>query len=266
MPPADLPVLALRDVTVRRAGRPVLDRVDWEVRPGERWVVLGPNGSGKTTLLHLAAALAHPSAGSVDVLGQRLGRVDVRTLRPRVGLTSAALADALRPELTAVEAVMTARHGALEPWWHTYSEADRAAALERLAGVGAGAIGERRIGTLSSGERQRVLLARALAGGAELLLLDEPAAGLDLGGREELVDRLARLAADTTVPPIVFVTHHVEEIPPGFGHVLLLRDGRVHAAGPIGATLTGGSLSACFGVPVRVVRDGARWAARHTGA
>ena len=253
--------LALHDVSVVREGRAIVDRVTWAVHEDERWVVLGRNGSGKTTLLRLASCYLFPTSGTVEVLGNRLGRVDVRRLRERIGLTSAALADQLRPALDALDVVMTAKHAALEPWWHTYDDRDRARAEELLARLGVGALGERTFGTLSSGERQRVLLARTLMTEPGIVLLDEPNAGLDLGGREELVGALAALAGDPTSPPSVLVTHHVDEIPPGFTHVLLLREGRVLAAGPLDSTLTAEALSAAFGLPLSLERRGNRFSA-----
>ncbi|HLT68865.1 MAG TPA: ATP-binding cassette domain-containing protein [Acidimicrobiales bacterium] len=263
------PVLRLEAVRVVAAGdgEPVtlLDGLDWTVRPGERWVVLGPNGAGKTTLLRVASLHAHPAAGRVEVLGHELGRVDVRRLRRRIGLVSPALADVLRPDIPAVDVVMSAREAALETWWHDYGPDDRAHALELLARTGTEALAERRFGTLSSGERQRVLLARSLWGDPGLVLLDEPTAGLDLGGREDLVARLAALARDPATPPTVLVTHHVEEIPPGFTHALLLRDGRAMAAGPLAEVLTADALGRLFGVPLVLDRRDGRWAARTTG-
>jgi iron complex transport system ATP-binding protein len=253
--------LELRRATVVRGERAIVDGVDWTVRPHERWVVLGRNGSGKTTLLRLASCYLHPTSGTVDVLGGRLGRVDVRSLRARIGLTSAALADQLRPTLDALEVVMTAKHAALEPWWHQYSDADRARAVQLLDRLGVGALAERHFGTLSSGERQRVLLARTLMIQPGIVLLDEPNAGLDLGGREELVAALTALAVDPASPPIVLVTHHVDEIPPGFTHLLLVREGRVLAAGPIDTTLTPEALSETFGVALCLERRNGRFSA-----
>lgn len=255
-------VLDLAGVGLRRDGRTLLDGLTWRVGPGDRWVVVGPNGSGKTTLLRVASLWLHPSAGTVRVLGHELGQTDIRTLRARIGVTSAALADRLRPELKVSDVVLTSRRGALEPWWHHYDDEDRARAAEALARVGATALADRAFATLSSGERQRVLLARTLAAEPELLLLDEPSAGLDLGGREDLVDRLAHLAADPSIAPTVLVTHHVEEIPPGFTHALALRDGHVIAAGPIDEVLSDGPLSEAFGLSVQVSHDGGRWTAR----
>jgi iron complex transport system ATP-binding protein len=256
------PALALRAVRLVRDGRTILDRVDWQVRPGERWVVLGPNGSGKTTLLRIASLYLHPTSGEVEVLGAVLGRVDVRRHRTRIGLVSAALADSLRPSIDALDVVVTAKHAALEPWWHEYDDADRARAASLLDRLGCAGLARRQFGTLSSGERQRVQLARTLMAEPGLLLLDEPMAGLDLGGREDLVTRLAGLAAEPATPPTVLVTHHVDEIPPGFTHALLLAGGRVVASGPLPGALTSASLSACFGLPLVVGHADGRWSAR----
>lgn len=249
------PVLDLRDVSLVRDGQRILDGVDWVVRPTERWVVLGANGSGKTSLVRIASLWLHPTSGRVEVLGEELGHADVRALRERIGLASAGLADQLRPSLTALDVVVTGRHAALEPWWHSYSDADWARAAELLARMGVGSRVHHRFGALSSGERQRVLLARTLMNEPDLLLLDEPTAGLDLPGREQLIASLDALAADPATPPTVLVTHHVEEIPPRFTHALLLAGGRVHAAGAIGEVLTAETLSACMGVAVRLDRD-----------
>ena len=256
------PTLELRGVSLVYDGRCVLDGVDWRVCTGERWVVLGPNGSGKTSLIRIASLYLHPSRGTVTVLGGELGRVDVRRLRPRIGLASASMAAMLRREVEVVDVVMTARNAALEPWWHTYTEADRARAVELLDRFGVARFAGRMFGTLSSGEQQRVQLARTLMADPELLVLDEPAAGLDLGAREDLVTRLGELALDAASPPLVLVTHHVDEIPRGFTHALLLRDGRVVASGPIEESLTAGTLSRCFGLDLVLEQHDGRWTAR----
>jgi iron complex transport system ATP-binding protein len=258
---AEEPVLRLRGVSVVRDGRAILADVDWEVRAGEHWVVVGPNGSGKTTLVRVAAMALHPTTGEVDVLGERLGRVDVRRSRHRVGLASMALTDQLRPALRAAEVVMCAKNGALEPWWHSYDEADRSRARQLLHRLGAGSLADRQLGTCSAGERQRILLARTLMTDPGLVLLDEPTAGLDLPGREELVASLDALAADGHSPPVVLVTHHHEEVPPRFTHAAALREGRMAAAGPIADVLTVDVLSETFGLPLRVSRQGGRWQA-----
>jgi iron complex transport system ATP-binding protein len=255
-------VLALEDVSVRRDDRLIVDRVDWQVRDDERWVLLGRNGSGKTTLIRIASLYLHPSHGTVRVLGETLGRTDVRRLRTRIGLASPSLADQLRADLTPVEIVMTARHAALEPWWHTYGDDDRQRARSLLDDMGCGALADQRFGLLSSGERQRVLLARTLMNQPGLLLLDEPTAGLDLGGREELVASLSALADDSSTPATVLVTHHVEEIPRGFTHVLLMAGGRVVGRGPLDEVLTPDALSECFGLRLELERRDGRWSAR----
>jgi iron complex transport system ATP-binding protein len=254
--------VAFADVTLRWAPPPLppaLEGIDWGVEPGERWVILGPNGSGKTTLLQLAGGHIHPTTGTVHILGQRVGRVDLRVLRARIGLVSAAVARTLRPGVAAVDVVMTGRYATLETWWQDYTDDDRHRAHGLLEQAGFGHVADRPFGVISEGERQQVLLARALMGRPELILLDEPAAGLDVGGRERLVRSLARLAADAATPPMVFVTHHVEEVPPGFTSALLLRHGRLVAAGPIGEVLSSETLSACFGLPLRLRRDEGRW-------
>ena len=256
------PALRLTGVGFEHDGTTILADVDWVVAPGQRWVLLGPNGSGKTTLLRVAGLYLHPSRGQVEVLGHRLGRVDVRRLRTEIGFVSPALAGMLRPGITAADVVMAGREAALETWWHGYGDKDRAHALALLARFGAGHAADRAFGDLSSGERQRVLLARSLWGEPGLVLLDEPTSGLDLGAREDLVARLAALAGDPTTPATVLVTHHVEEIPDGFTHALLLREGRVLAAGPIVGVVTAANLSRAFGLPLTLDRRGGRYAAR----
>jgi iron complex transport system ATP-binding protein len=258
-PAAGPPAVQLDGVSVVFDGRAVLDGIDWSVSPGEHWVVIGPNGCGKTTLLQVTGAFRHPTRGMAQVLGRRLGRTDVRELRKGIGYTGASLGRSLRPELTALEVVVTARHAALETWWHQYSDDDWRRARRLLDDAGCGALVDRTIGTLSEGERQRVLLARTFMPSPGLVVLDEPAAGLDAGGRELLVAQLGRLAADPDSPPMVLVTHHTEEIPPGFTHCLLLREGRVLAAGPLGTTLTAANLSACIGLDLVLERRGDRW-------
>ena len=255
------PVIRLAGVDLIRGERHILSNVDWCVRQGERWVVLGPNGSGKTTLCRLASLYLHPSRGTIDVLGRRLGRTDVRELRACLGFTSAAVADMLRPSLRVADIVVSGRYADLAPWWHTYTEADRRRARELLRRFGCGELGKSPFGTLSAGERQRVLLARTLMSEPSLLLLDEPTAGLDLGGREQLVAMLSNLADDVAAPATVLVTHHVDEIPRGFTHVLLLANGQVRAAGSIEETLTADALSQCFGVALRLERRDGRWMA-----
>ena len=244
-------VLTFESATVVRGGRAILDRVDWQVAEDERWVILGPNGAGKTTLLQLAAAMIHPTAGRVEVLGSALGSVDVFELRPRIGLASAALAERIPADEVVRDVVLTAAWAVTGRWHEQYEGADVERAEAVLAAMGASGLAGRVYGTLSEGERKRVQIARALMTDPELLLLDEPAAGLDLGGREELVTRLAAVAADRWAPAQVLVTHLVEEIPTGFTHVLLLREGRVVARGPVAEMVTGRLLSETFGSRLR---------------
>ncbi|ACQ80566.1 ABC transporter related [Beutenbergia cavernae DSM 12333] len=255
-------VLDLDQVSVRRGTTQILDEISWRVADGERWVVLGPNGAGKTTVIQLAAARMHPTVGTVDVLGERLGRVDVFELRPRVGLASAALAERIPGSERVLDVVLTASYGVTGRWREGYEDVDTGRALDLLAAFGMADFTDRLYGTLSEGERKRTQIARALMTDPEILLLDEPAAGLDLGGREELVAALGELAADPLSPVLVLVTHHVEEIPPHFTHALLLRAGGVEAAGPIDEVLTDEHLSRTFGVVLDVERHGDRWSAR----
>lgn len=258
-------VLDLQDVSIRRGTTTILNRLSWTVREGERWVVLGRNGAGKTTLLQVASGRMHPSAGTADLLGSRLGRVDVFELRPRIGLSSASLADRIPAGETVRDVVLTAAYGVTGRWRESYEELDESRAGDLLAAFGVAHLADRRFGTLSEGERKRTQIARSLMTDPELLLLDEPAAGLDLGGREELVAALSELAGDPRSPVLVLVTHHVEEIPPGFTHLLLLRDGEVHARGPLEEVLTAENLSGAFGLDLVVERSGDRWTARAAG-
>ena len=251
--------IAFLDVCLRRDDTAVLSHVNWHVQPGERWVVLGPNGSGKTTMLQMAGAHLHPTSGLVSVLGNQLGHVDVRELRKRIGLVSGAVTRQLRPQQSAVDVVLTGRHAALETCWDEYTDADRAQAAVLLEQLGIGHIAERTFGVVSEGERQHVLLARALMSSPDLLLLDEPFAGLDLGARERLLDRLTAVMSDPATPPSVLVTHHTEEIPIGITHALMLRSGQIVTAGPIGTTLTSEHLSATFGITVKTGCTNGRW-------
>jgi iron complex transport system ATP-binding protein len=266
-PSEDVPAAALcvSGVAVVREGRPLLEDVGWRVTRGERWVVIGPNGCGKTTLLQVVGARLWPTRGVMDILGERLGRVDMRALRARIAFVSASVVRQLRPELTAREVVVTGKTGSLVPWWDRFDDEDWARADRLLddAGVGgARGIGDRPFHVLSEGERQHVLLSRALMGNPELVLMDEPAAGLDLGAREDLLDRLSVLAADPAAPTTVLVTHHVEEIPGGFTHALLLSRGQRVASGPIEDVLTDLALSATFGLPLAIEGRAGRYSAR----
>jgi iron complex transport system ATP-binding protein len=254
-------VVRMAGVGVRRGETMLLDGVDWTVELDERWVVLGPNGAGKTTLLRLAAAELHPTVGTVDVLGERLGRVDVFELRTRIGLSSAALGLRVPGDEIVRDVVISAGYAVLGRWRERYDPLDAERADELLGALGLRGLAGRPFGTLSEGERKRALIARALMTDPELLLLDEPAAGLDLGGREDLVARLSTLANDPDAPASVLVTHHVEEIPPGYSHCLLLRGGRVVAAGLLDDVLTDEYLSSTFGLPLAVQRRRGRYTA-----
>ncbi|MEJ5946033.1 ABC transporter ATP-binding protein [Pseudokineococcus basanitobsidens] len=262
----DEPVLDLDGVTVVRDGRALLDDVSWAVGADERWVVLGPNGAGKTTLVQVAAGRTHPTRGRAEVLGEELGLTDVFELRPRIGLASAALAERVPAAERVVDVVLTASYGMVGRWREEYEGPDHDRARELLGALGVAGLERRSYGTLSEGERKRVQIARALMADPELVLLDEPAAGLDLGGREDLVRRLGALVADAHAPALVLVTHHVEEIPPGVTHALLLREGRVVGQGPVDQVLTAEALGATFGLRLRVERGGGRWSARAAAA
>ena len=255
------PVVDIRGLLVRRAGRTILGPLDWVIRAGERWVVIGANGSGKTTLLSVVGLALWPTAGSVDVLGARYGRVDSREVRRLIGAAGSAVELGLRDDLTSVDLVMTARHAATEPWWHVFSDDDRARARGLLDRLGMGALADHPFGTLSAGERRRSSIARALMPDPDLLLLDEPAASLDLGARETLLRDLSILAREPRPTAIVLVTHHLEEIPPGFSHALVLCAGSVVAAGPLDEVLIDDVLTRAFQLPIAVEhRDGRTWA------
>ncbi|HEX6497725.1 MAG TPA: ABC transporter ATP-binding protein [Micromonosporaceae bacterium] len=255
-------VIAVDHATVTRGGKDLVHDICWRVELDERWVLLGPNGAGKTTLLNLAAARLHPTLGTVHVLGEQLGRVDVHELRTRIGLSTVALHDRIPPDERVRDVVLTAAWSVVGRFRERYDLFDEVRAGQLLDQLGAAHLAERRYGTLSEGERKRVQIARALMTDPELLLLDEPAAGLDLGGREDLVRRLAALAADPDAPAIVLVTHHVEEIPAGFTHALLLREGTVVAQGLLRDTLTAENLSKTFGTDLRLDYADGRFFAR----
>ncbi|MDY6995171.1 MAG: ABC transporter ATP-binding protein [Actinomycetota bacterium] len=251
-------------ITLRRGGRTLVGPVTWSVELDERWVVIGPNGAGKTSLLRIAAAMEHPSSGTAYVLGERLGRTDMSELRARVGLSSAALSQRVPDDEVVRDLVVSAGYAVMGRWREQYDEVDYEQAIDMLESVGAEHLAERTYGTLSEGERKRVLIARSLMTDPELLLLDEPAAGLDLGGREELVARLTDLAADPDAPALVLVTHHVEEIPPGFSHAMILSEGKVVDSGLLSEVLTADNLSKAFGQSIALDYIDGRYFARRT--
>ncbi|UYO95678.1 ABC transporter ATP-binding protein [Microbacterium sp. M28] len=254
--------LDLSDVVVRREGRNIVDHVTWQVADDERWAVLGPNGAGKTTLLQLADTLLHPTSGTVTVLGETLGRSDLFEVRPRIGFASSAMAKRIPRDETVINAVLTAAYSVMGRWNEQYENIDERRALRVLGEWKLDHLADRLFGSLSDGEQKRVQIARAVMTDPELLLLDEPTASLDLGSREEMLTLLSGFASSPTTPAMVMVTHHVEEIPVGFTHVLLMRDGAVVAQGPIAETLTSEALTETFGLPIALSADAGRYAAR----
>lgn len=255
-------VLKINDVTVRRDGVNILDSVSWTVNDGERWVVLGPNGAGKTTTIRLVAGRLFPTSGEVAILGEKLGTFNIADIHPLVGLASSAIDAKIPLDQRVFYVVRTAAYGQLASWRESYDSMDDARAEALLAGLGVGELKDRYFDTLSSGERKRVGIARALMPNPEILILDEPTAGLDLGGRESLLATLTELASEDFAPVMVLVTHHVEEIPEGFTHALLLKNGVVHAAGPIDDVMTAPTLSSLFDLPLTVEHSGGRYTAR----
>src|SRR6476659_3879956 len=256
------PVLEFSDVVVRRDVRDIIDHLDWSVGDEERWVILGPNGAGKTTLLQLADTLLHPTSGKVSILGEKLGRTDVFELRPRIGFASTAMARRIPDDETVLNVVLTAAVSVLGRWNESYEDIDERRALRVLGDWRLDHLADRTFGTLSDGEQKRVQIARAIMTDPELLLLDEPAASLDLGAREELLILLGGYAQAPSTPAMIMVTHHVEEIPVGFTHVMLLADGQAVAAGPLHETLTADNLTETFGMPIFLTELGGRYAAR----
>ncbi len=255
-------VLDLQDVSVIRDGATILGPLSWKVSTGERWVVLGPNGAGKSTLFALAGSIIHPTKGQVSILDSQMGRTDVFELRPRIGMTSNAIVELIPEDESVINVVMTSAYAIVGRWQESYDLWDESRALSLLTILGVRALKERTFGTLSEGEKKRVLIARALMPNPELLLLDEPAAGLDLGGREDLLHRLNALALDPASPATIIVTHHVEEIPLGTTHCLLLSDGLVVAQGALTEVLTSHNLSIAYDIAIDVQEESGRYFAR----
>jgi ABC-type molybdenum transport system, ATPase component/photorepair protein PhrA len=254
-------VLTFNDVSVVRGRKDLLKDVSWEVKEGQRWIVLGPNGAGKSTLMNIAATRLHPTRGTAGILGETMGKVDVFELRPLIGLSSSLVANAIPANETALNVVLTAAYGMTGRWREKYEKLDERRAFSMLHQWGMSTFMNQPFGKLSEGERKRVLIARALMTDPELLILDEPAAGLDLAGREELVAQLTELAANEEAPALVLVTHHLEEIPPGFTHILMLNAGEVVAAGEIASTLTEENLKATYGMDLSVREVDGRFSA-----
>lgn len=252
-------LIDFRGVKFTREGRDLVGPIDWQVELDERWVIIGPNGAGKTTLVRMAAAEAFPSSGAAFIIGERVGRTDMRDLRAQIGISSSALGNRIPDHEKAGDLVISAGYAVLGRWMEEYDEMDREQAIEILEQVGALHLFSRTWGTLSEGERKRVLIARAMMTNPELLILDEPGAGMDLGGREDLVGYLGDLAMDADAPAIVMITHHVEEIPYGFTHAMLLDEGNVVAQGLIDDVLTSENLSAAFHQPISLDKVGERY-------
>jgi len=255
-------ILQLSDISVRRGDRVILGPLNWQVLEGQRWVILGPNGAGKTTLLQICSSLIHPTAGEINILGEKLGKVDVFELRTRIGLTSSALVEQLPPDELVMDVVLTAAYAMLGRWQEKYDLWDESRAMALLTALGVRELGERLFGSLSEGEKKRVQIARALMADPELLLLDEPASSLDLGGREDLLRRIESLSKDPLAPATVIVTHHIEEIPVGTTHALLLREGAVVAQGEVASVITDQNLTQAYGLAITVQTEGGRFFAR----
>ncbi len=254
--------MEIENLSVRRGGKTILGPLNWQVLEGQRWVVLGPNGAGKTTLLQVCSSLIHPTSGSIKILGEQLGKVDVFELRTRIGLTSSALVEQLPADELVIDVVLTAAYAMLGRWQEKYDLWDESRAMALLTALGVRELGDRNFGSLSEGEKKRVQIARALMADPELLLLDEPASSLDLGGREDLLKRIEVFAKDPLAPATVIVTHHIEEIPAGTTHALLLKEGSEVAKGDINTVITDLNLSNAYGLPISVQSEGGRFFAR----
>jgi iron complex transport system ATP-binding protein len=256
------PILELSNISVQRGDRVILGPLDWQVLEGQRWVILGPNGAGKTTLLQVCSSLIHPTSGEVKILGQALGKIDVFELRTRIGLTSSKLVEQLPGDELVIDVVLTAAYAMLGRWQEKYDLWDESRAMALLTALGVRELGGREFGSLSDGEKKRVQIARSLMADPELLLLDEPASSLDLGGREDLLKRIEAFASDVLAPATVIVTHHIEEIPSGTTHALLLKEGRAIAQGVIESVINDVNLSTAYGLPISVQSQGGRFFAR----
>ena len=254
-------VASLESVGFTRAGRKILSDITWTIDSHERWVIVGPNGAGKTTLLAMLASLSHPSTGKVTVLGETLGKTDVFELRPRVGFASSDMANRIPHNETVLDAILTAAWGVTGRWVESYEEIDTRRALRVLSEWNLENLADHTVGTLSDGERKRVQIARAVMTDPEILLLDEPAGSLDVGAREDVIEMLDHFAGEASSPAMVMVTHHVEEIPAGFTHLLVIAGGRIVAKGPIADTLTGDTMSEAFGRPLSITHNNGRFQA-----
>ena len=254
-------VASLYNVRFVRDGRAILSDISWTIDQSERWVIVGPNGAGKTTLLGMLASFVQPSRGSVIVLGEQLGKTDVFELRPRVGFASSDMARRIPDNESVTDAVLTAAWGVTGRWQEAYEDIDVRRATRVLSEWRLDHLASHFVGTLSDGERKRVQIARAVMTDPELLLLDEPAGSLDVGAREDVIEMLDHFSSEPTSPAMVMVTHHVEEIPAGFTHLLVLQEGKIIAKGPITETLTGEVMSEAFGRPLSITHNNGRYQA-----
>jgi iron complex transport system ATP-binding protein len=255
-------VLELRDVTVRRGDREILGPITFAIRPAERWVILGPNGAGKSTLLQILATRIFPTTGSAQLLEKEMGKCDLSELRTQIGICGALISEDIPADEIVRDVVLTAAYAILGRWNEAYDLWDESRAVALLTTFGVRELADRKYGTLSEGERKRVQISRALMADPELLLLDEPAAGLDLAGREDLLKRFSIFAQDPHAPASILVTHHIEEIPTGTTHALILKDGKIAVSGPIEQVITSEHISAIFELPITVVQEGQRFFAR----
>ncbi len=256
------PVLELSDVSVRRGEKIILGPLNFRIAPEERWVILGPNGAGKSTLLQILATKIFPTHGQVWVLGKQMGHVDLFELRTRIGICGAPIAEEIPYYEKVKDVVLTAAYAILGRWNENYDLWDESRAIALLTTFGVRDLGERLYGSLSEGEKKRTQIARALMADPELLLLDEPTGGLDVGGREDLLRRFANFSLDQSSPATILVTHHIEEIPVGTTHALLLKDGQVAVSGPVLDVITSEHISAIFGEKIVVTYDAGRFFAR----
>ena len=256
-----IPVLQVENVTVVRDGKTILGTIDWQVNENERWVILGPNGAGKSTLFALCSSQIHPTSGTVHILGSRLGAVDVFELRPRIGFMGSTLVTQFPEDERVLDVVLTAAYAMLGRWQEAYELWDESRAQALLTTLGVRELAQRKFFTLSEGEKKRTLIARALMADPEILLLDEPASGLDLGGREDLLRRFDVLAADPYSPATLMITHHIEEIPSGSTHAMLLKSGKVVASGPIAQVVTSDNLTLAYDMPIQVAANNNRYSA-----
>ena len=255
-------ILELRDVSVRRGESTILGPINFSIAPGERWVILGPNGAGKSTFLNILATRIFPTQGKAFLLGEEMGKVDLFELRTRIGTCSSIVAEDIPYDELVRDVVLTAAYAILGRWNEDYDLWDESRAIALLTTFGVRDLGDRLYGSLSDGEKKRVQISRALMADPELLLLDEPTAGLDLGGREDLLQRFSSFSQDPSAPATILVTHHIEEIPAGTTHALLLHKGVVAVSGPVAQVITQEHLSAVFGISMSVVHENGRFFAR----